>query len=592
MAIKKRGLTIIILFLLCFVGLIARLIQIQLTSTESFSSNRVNLIEESVVQRTQEMVIDQGRGRFVDRNNLALTHEYHPTLVLFPFLKKIEWPVSDLAQVIGVREGDIEKSILDAKEPFVFSIKGKPLELSQTQMSTINRLKIPGVFAVNRQYELDTKMAEHLIGLVRENEELLYKRYPDKTYLSKRTMLGITGLQATFDEFLLPEGEAKLLYHVSGDGSPLFGIDVKYSAPANPFYPVAIKTTIDREIQQLAESIINKHSIEKGGLVLLDIESNDILAMVSKPSINFQNPFGDDGAENQMLMSQFPGSVFKTVIAAAVIEKNVNLTNRTFDCDLNLYGNGPSQYDHGTLNFIDSFAKSCNYTFAELANEMIKEDPNFIETYAQKLGLLGPIGWHGDVFRYNDFVQMPKEYPGSIWTDTRDKSSIKAVAQTAIGQKDVRITPLAIANMMATIARGGEKKQIRSVSDVLYKNGTTLFSFPEHKLAGETISPYTAMRLQELLRTVVQTGTGIRFNSLPYEVAGKSGTAETGKVSSGGDKNLVNKWFAGYFPFKNPKYALVVVDLDRKDGSSVTNTVFYDVVKGLYELENKDRTDF
>jgi penicillin-binding protein 4B len=592
MVIRKRGLTIITIILLCMIGLIARLVQIQLTSTESFSSNRVNLIEESVVQRTQEMVIDQGRGRFVDRNNLALTHEYHPTLVLFPFLKNIEWPISDLAKVIGVQAELIEESIMEAKEPIVFSIKGKPFELSQTQMSDINRLKIPGVFAINRQYELDTKIAEHLIGLVRENEELLYKRYPEKSYLSKRTMLGITGLQATFDEFLLPEGEAKLLYHVSGDGSPLFGIDVKYSAPANPFYPVAVKTTIDREIQQLAENIIDKHTIKKGGLVLLDIETNDILAMVSKPSINFQNPFGDGGAENQMLMSQFPGSVFKTVIAAAAIEKNVNMSNRIFDCDLNLYGDGPSQYDHGPLNFIDSFAKSCNYTFAEIANEMIKEDSTFIEEYAKKLGLLGPIGWHGDVFRYNDFVQMPKEYPGNVWTDTRDKSSVKAVAQTAIGQKDVRVTPLAIANMMSTIARGGEKMQVRSVSDVLYKNGTTLFSFPEHKLDGETISPYTAMRLQELLRAVVQNGTGVRFNSLPYEVAGKSGTAETGKLSSDGDKNLVNKWFAGYFPFKKPKYALVVVDLERKDGNSVTNSVFYDVVKGLYELDNKDRSDF
>ncbi|MBE4908074.1 penicillin-binding protein 2 [Bacillus luteolus] len=592
MVIKKRGLSIIFLILFCLIGLVARLVQIQLTHTESFSSNRVNLIEESVVQRTQEMVIDQGRGRFVDRNNLALTHEYHPTLVLFPFLKNIEWPVSELAKAVGVQERTIEQSLKDAKEPFVFSINGKPFELTQTQMSEINRLKIPGVFAINRQYELDTKIAEHLIGLVRENEELLYKRYPDKTYLSKRTMLGITGLQATFDEFLLPEGEAKLLYHVSGDGSPLFGIDVKYSAPANPFYPVAIKTTIDREIQQLAESIIDNHTIEKGGLILLDIETNDILAMVSKPSINFQNPFGDDGAENQMLMSQFPGSVFKTVIAAAAIEKNVNLNNRIFDCDLNLYGDGPSQYDHGPLNFKDSFAKSCNYTFAELSNEIIKEDSNFIEEYAQKLGLLGPVGWHGDVFRYNDFIQMPKEYPGRIWSDSRDKSSVKAVAQTAIGQKDVRVTPLAIANMMATIARGGEKMQVRSVSDVLYKNGTTLFSFPEYKLDGDSISPYTAMRLQELLRTVVQSGTGIRFNSLPYEVAGKSGTAETGKVSSEGNKNLVNKWFAGYFPFNKPKYALVVVDLDRKDGNSVTNSVFYDVVKGLYELDNKDQSNF
>ena len=586
MVIKRRTLQMIIIITLILGGLVGRLVQIQLTNTESFSKNKVNLIEESVTQRTQEMVIDQGRGRFVDRYNNALTHEYHPSLILFPFLKNGNWPIKEVAEIVEVSSNKIEKAVKDSKTPFVFEESGKPLKLNETQMSKINELRIPGVFAVYQQYELDSKLAEHLVGIIRENEELLNERYPEKTYLSRRTMMGITGLQATFDEFLLPEGEAKLLYHVSGDGSPLFGIDVKYSAPANPFYPVAVKTTLDLELQKLAETVIEEQNIIKGGIVLLDIKTNEILAMVSKPSINYKNPFGDNGAENQMLMPQFPGSVFKTVIAAAAIEKNVDLNTRIFDCDLNMYGDGPSQYENGNLTFKESFAKSCNYTFATIANELIKEDPTVIETYAKKLGLLGPVGWQGDVFRFQDFVQMPKEYPGKIWSDESDKSAAKAVAQTAIGQKDVRVSPLALANMMATIARGGEKRQVKSVSDVLYKNGTTLFSFPDNLLEGDIITPYTAMRLQELLRNVVTDGTGTRFQSLPYEVAGKSGTAETGKTLSNGTAGLVNKWFAGYFPVTNPKYALVVVDLDRESSAAVTNEVFYDIVEGIYQLNN------
>lgn len=587
MVIKRRALLILLLILLGLAGLIGRLIQLQLVSTESFTDRDVNLIEASVSQRTQELVIDQGRGRFIDRNKKALTHEYYPTLVLFPFLKNVEWPVEEVADIVNIPASKLNDEILEAKNPVIVG-GDRPIELTETQMNKINNLQIPGVFAVHRQYELDSEIAEHLIGLIRENRELFENRYPEKNYLPKNTKLGITGLQSTFDEFLLPEGEAKLLYHVAGDGGPLFGIDVKYTAPANPYYPVAIQTTLDRDLQMLTEEILDKHDLKKGGIVLLDVESNDLLAMVSKPDINSSNPFRDGSAENQMIMPQFPGSVFKTVIAAATIENQQISNDRTFNCDQDLYGEGQAEYPHGMLNFHDSFAKSCNFTFAKLAQELIQKDQNVIEKYSEMLGLLGPVGWNGDVFRFQDFKQLPNEYNGRIWTDERDKKVAKAVAQTAIGQKDVRVTPLGIANMMATIARGGSKKEIRTVSDVLYKNGTTLFSFSKQDMDGPKIAPYTASRLQELLRGVVTSGTGQRFAQLPYTVAGKSGTAETGKKQ--GDAVLVNKWFAGYFPFEKPKYALVVVDLEQPGSKSVANTVFYEIVQGIYQLEQEKGT--
>ncbi|MCC3356625.1 peptidoglycan D,D-transpeptidase FtsI family protein [Bacillus sp. REN16] len=587
MVIKKRAIIILIVILLTLAGLIGRLMQLQLVSTESLTNRDINLIEASVSQRTQELVIDQGRGRFIDRNKKALTHEYYPTLVLFPFLKNIEWPAEDVAEIVNISATTLRNEIQNAKKPVIVGGE-KPIELTETQMNKINKLQIPGVFAVHRQYELDSDIAEHLIGLIRENRDLFQERYPEKNYLPRNTKLGITGLQSTFDEFLLPEGEAKLLYHVAGDGGPLFGIDVKYTAPANPYYPVAIQTTLDKDLQLLAETILDKNDLKKGGIVLLDVESNDLLAMVSKPDINSSNPFADGTAENQMIMPQFPGSVFKTVIAAAAIEKQQISNDRMYNCDQDLYGEGPAEYPHGMLNFHNSFAKSCNYTFAITAQELLQKDQDVIEEYSKMLGLLGPVGWNGDVFRFQDFKQLPNEYNGRIWTDEKDKHVAKAIAQTAIGQKDVRVTPLGIANMMSTIARGGAKKEVRTVSDVLYKNGTTLFSFAEQDMEGPKIAPYTASRLQELLRGVVTSGTGQRFADLPYKVAGKSGTAETGKKQ--GEVGLVNTWFAGYFPFERPKYALVVVNLEQPASQSVTNTVFYEIVQGIYQKEQEKGT--
>ena len=140
-------------------------------------------------------------------------------------------------------------------------------------------------------------------------------------------------------------------------------------------------------------------------------------------------------------------------------------------------------------------------------------------------------------------------------------------------------TPLAVANMMATIARGGKKEMVRVASEIEYKNGTTLLLLRRRNLKGETISPYTASRLQKLLREVVTNneGTGRWFQDLPYEVAGKVGNGETGKYLNG--EQLHNKWFAGYFPFHNPKYALVAVNLDVRANEGGVNPLYADMVK-------------
>lgn len=583
MKIKRRATFVIAIITIMFMGLIGRLAQIQLIQTESFSKHHVNLIEASIKQRTQSLVLDNGRGRFIDRNEEAITNDYYPSLVLFPFLKDMDWPSEKIAKITGIPEQYLLAEIQSAKVPFAYGGK-YPLKLTEEQQEQINNLKIPGVFALYQQVNTNQIVAEHLIGLVRHNKELLEKRYKEKLkigLISPDTEIGITGLERAFDEFLLPEGESKLLYHVDQLGGPLFGLEVKYTAPANPYYPTSIKTTLNKPIQIMAEQAIDNSGMKKGGLVLLDVETSDVLAIVSRPQINEANPLGDEGGVNEMIQPQIPGSVFKIVTAAAVLENDVKIRGRRFNCDLNLYGEGRSDRELGSLNFEESFAKSCNYTFAKLAEEIIVRNPTYMEDYAEKLGLISRVGWYGEVFHFNRFMQFPEERVGRVWGDEKDKSVRKAVNQTAIGQKEVRISPLAVANMMATIARGGQKNQVRAVSDVQYKNGTTLFAFPKQALDGAGVSSYTVGQLQNLLRGVVEFGTGVRFKALPYTVAGKSGTAETGR------NGLVNKWFAAYFPVDKPKYALVVVDLEVKETEAKTNDIVETIIKKLYEIDTK-----
>jgi cell division protein FtsI/penicillin-binding protein 2 len=565
--------------------LIGRLAQIQLISTESFSKENVNLIEASVKQRTQEMTIDDGRGKFISRNGEPLTYEMKNRLVLFPFLKEMEWPVTQIADILDIPSSRLISKLQAQNEPVIIE-----RELTVSEMKEINDLKYPGVFAVSLQQKNSLPLAYHLVGMVRQNEQLIQQKYGDslkKGELSVHTPVGITGLQSAFDEFLLPEQESKLLYHVDRFGGPLFGIDVKYTGTANPFYPVNVKTTIDENIQRMAEEITEKYALKQGGVVLLDVKTNELLAMVSKPDINDADPYDQKkGIENRMLTPQAPGSIFKTVVAAAAIEGKGQIYDRLFNCDLDIYKEKlEKEAQMGLLTFEESFAQSCNYTFGEVANEMMEKDSAVLQNYADKLGLIRTAGWSGDVFHFEHFRQLKEEKAGVVWRTENGRRYWKEVSQTAIGQKDVRVTPLAVANMMASIARGGEKYAVKAVSEIQYKNGASLYVFKEQKITDERIEPYTALQLQKLLRQVVtyEKGTGRRFQTLPYEVAGKSGTAELG----GNEKNLVNKWFAGYFPASAPRYALVVVDLSTTSAKAATNSIYYDMVQKLYERDQE-----
>lgn len=495
----------------------------------------------------------------------------------------MNWPIDTVANILHVSTSAIRLQLLKATEPIVFSSGEKPFPLTEAQMNKINTLRFPGVLAVKKQYPLDHVYAAQLIGFTRKSEQAIRTRYSDRN-LPAQTKIGIQGLQKAFDEFLLPEGETRLLYHVDAEGEPLFGLDVKYSAPGNPFYPLTVQTTLDRELQTMMEKVLDEKGLEKGGAVLLDVKTNSVLAMASRPAMDPSDPYKNNGAANEMLLPQIPGSVFKTVIAAAAIETGI--AEQTFECSRKIDGTPDTEHSYGQLSFAESFAVSCNNAFGTLGKQLVSKNKDIIEQYAEKLGLYPLAGWQGDVYHLTNFRQLPEEKSGTIWHDKSDKYVPLAVAQTAIGQKNVRVSPLAVANMMATIARGGEAKQVRVVSNMLYKNGTTFFTFPEQPLAHEPLSHATVRKLQELLRGVVTDarGTGRRFQTLPYAVAGKSGTAQTGKTNAAGEA-LINKWFAGYFPADSPKYVLVVVALDSTSERAVTNDVFAELVKRLYEWE-------
>lgn len=582
---KKRAAGMGAFFISCIFLLLLRLVQLQLWQPEDFTSRHINLVEESVRQRSQEVSIDDGRGAILDRNGTPLTHEKKAVLILFPFLQKMDWPYEKVAAILGNGAEELFEAVKGAKEPVLFGGR-QPKELSLGQVQAINALEIPGVFAAERNIPFEKVPASQLIGVLGENEGLAKERYPDKKVPS-RTVLGLSGLQKSFDEFLIGQGGTKLVFHVDGTGKPLDGSKASYTKQENSLYPASLKLTIDLEIQQKAEELADRHGIKKGGLVLLDIGTNSILAMVSRPEPGNKNPFSGNGLSNLMLKEQIIGSVFKTVIAAAAIDEGLAKPQRLFDCSRKINGEPDPVYQYGLLDFEESFARSCNNAFAQLAKELQKSDPGTIEEYASKLSLNGGVGWEGNVFHQAGFKQLPEEEKGRIFLDGQERKDPNYAALTGIGQKELRATPLAVANMMATIARDGSKEQVRAVSEIEYQDGSLMYTFQQNALEGPRLDVSTAKELQTMLRRVITdpNGTGRWFSRLPYEAAGKSGTAETGRFSESGQYH--NKWFAGYFPYAKPRYALATVNLDVMEDEGGVNPLFADMVNFLYTYDQQ-----
>lgn len=574
---------VLTMFTILFTVLLFRCLDIGVLHQKNFGKGEVNLIERSVAQRTFQFRIDNGRGKIIDRNGELLSANYTPKVILFPFLKNIEWPIDKLSAITGISKTDIKNQFIGKKEPFTLEGITKPL--TEEKIDQINNLHVSGLISMLSQDQDDKQLAEHLIGIARENKEQYEKQYDsDRDYKPKE--FGVIGLEAQFEDFLKSDGTSNLMLHVDNLGKPMFGNEVKYAKASNPFYPVSLSTTIDKDLQSILEQAVNQANLQKGAAVLIDVKTNKLLAMVSRPAMNFQNIFtkDDNSATNFALQPSTPGSVFKTVVAAAAIDQGLVKDNQVFNCDKNLRGEYETDEKKrkGNLTFQESFYASCNYTFGVVGQQLSLKNKDMFETYANKLGLNGPVGWTGSVYHEASFNQFQNEGKSTIFGGNKP---LEGLRNTSIGQKDVKVTPLAVANMMSTIARGGIPKQVKVVDSVLYKNGTEMFKFEDQPLSDDYLSPDSMHQLRELLRGVIidEEGTGRRYSSLPYSIAGKSGTAETRKE---GD-NIIeqNKWFAGYFPYEKPRYAFAVVSLNVKDEITSTADTVTNLVKSIHAFD-------
>lgn len=591
---RWRSIFISVLFVMAFMGILARLYFIQIEETRSFSlvNEEVDLISLARSRQNRELVIDSGRGEILDRKGQSLVGGKGWQVLAFPqteeqlALRRHQF--ERLAQILGYEYPYLREQLSRFQRPMLlYGGGGRVLALTVQEKEEIEALGIPGISVVESDHRMTfQQIGQQVIGHIARSPFLMQSWYPEEVKSgrwSSRSVLGISGLEKSFEPFLHGEEEHVLVYTAMLGGKPLNGIEVETRKKGNGTgeQPYTIVTTLDKEIQVLAERILREEQVTDGAVVVQEISSGNVLAMASQPdeltAQEKENPW-----ENKALMETTPGSIFKTVVAVAAINEGIVQPDSLFSCDGNWERFHLTDSDgkgHGKQTFEESFADSCNLA---LGNAAIQLGPEKLEAYAKRLGLGQKVIWAGKVFHDPKFHQLPQEQTGLIFASGTPKKEPGVLVQTGIGQRDVRITPIQATNMLTALFHEGKALMPRVVTEIRDPGGQTVFRFPQRMIPGaKRLKPSTLKAIKRMMRMVVTEGTAASLQNSVWPLAGKTGTAQIGV-----DKKHYNKWMIGFGPVNQPRYSVAVVLKNVPDSNDPrAKRIFQRVMEGIREME-------
>jgi len=310
----------------------------------------------------------------------------------------------------------------------------------------------------------------------------------------------------------------------------------------------------------------------KGTLAIYNYKTGEILCAVTTPNYDPDNvpDFSADisGAYDGVYVNRFtqstyiPGSIFKVVTVAAVLEAKPEIQEMTFECTgLVEYGidKVTCERKHGKLTFKDALAQSCNCAFAAIANAL---GGDTLEQYAKQFGVLDSI-----------------TFDGITTASGKLQSAGKAdvlVAWSAIGQHLDLVNPCAYLTFMGAIANDGVALQPHIVNSVKVGNTTTYDASTKER--GRIMSESTAKALQAYLRYNVTSYYGVESFPENMTVCAKSGTAQVG-----GDKKP-NACFTGFLTDEAYPLAFIAIMGDGGYGRQICVPILNQVLEECKEL--------
>lgn len=569
----------LLLVLMCALGaLMVRLLWLQTADFRAPGDHSLDLVRKSVAQRMTTYVLDDGRGRFVDREGYELSGGERQVLVVFPAARTITDRLKRkrLMNILGIDEFawlQFAGRLKQGAAAWQRQGTALPAELTPDQANRLRALHIPGIVVANRRVrQSHSDIARSLIGSVGENDRLFRMQYdrsaPRDDFPLVNRRLGVSGLERGLDQKISGVGQTALAYFHDTQQTRIIG-------PENPFYPLTIVTTIDRQLQLHIEQAMDRLNVADGAVVVMDRDSADVLVMASR-TVHTGQASEAESDVNQAVRETTPGSIFKTVVAAAAVAEGVVEEQSTFDCSGH-YGKYRfvcwKPGGHGRLTAAQALGSSCNLAFAEIGKRL---GPELLENYARQLGLTQKIGQADEQKVADDrtveWRAIPEEQRGMLFAKQTDRRDEGALIQTAIGQRDVLVTPLQAANMMLTIVNNGQLRAPRVVRELRYRDGTLrerfssqVLSKPQPRLVG------AAPHIRQWLRQTVTGGTATSLQRARIPVAGKTGTAQV--FSKGSARE--HQWFIGFAPAssgfhteeRHARFAFAIVVRDQPPGA-------------------------
>jgi penicillin-binding protein 2 len=401
---------------------------------------------------------------------------------------------------------------------------------------------------------------------------------------------GREGLEQTFNQMLTGKhGEYKLTFDKDGRKT-----SERLAMPPEPGYNVV--TTLDVRLQELAEKALQAKA-KRGAIVILDPNTGDILALASWPTYD-PNLFVPSISAEQLQTLQNdpdipllprayrsaypPGSTFKIAVGIAALESWAVRADDQFNCVPaiqigNVTFHNWKKGDRGSLNFVQALTESCDTWFYQVG---IKTGAQPIIDWALKLGFGAKCG-----------IPLRGEAEGRVPNDeymkaTHGRKLLNGdIANLSIGQGDLLVTPLQMAQAMGIVANGGTFYQTRLVQQVQTFDNEIVTAYQVR--AKRTLDLLSETRDQLRIGMIDAVngagGTGHQASLDNIEVAGKTGTAQWGPKH----KERTAAWFAGFLPADQPQYAFAALyegDVGSNvHGGSSAAPMIADVFKEIYK---------
>ncbi len=483
--------------------------------------------------------INMARGVIRDRNGLPLAGGEERAAVLCEPMSLSE----ESADRLREHAMDITAQALDAAIS-----SGRPFLAYVDQ--PISGAGLTGLTALARYGGL----AQHLIGYMDSSGH------------------GVTGIESVMDEHLYAEDYAyAALFTSDAARRALLGYGIAFEGSGRPVTK-GVTLSLDRQIQQICEDAANE-LVERGVILVSDLDTGQICAWVSRPAydpLRVSDSLEDgDAMLNKALYSYCCGSAFKIVVMAAALEMGLDVSQE-YECT-GVYLAGEHEIacakreGHGALDGAAAFAQSCNPYFCQLAARIGAEN---------LLAMAGRFGLGQGMDLGYGICCADGKLPS-----LRDLSAPAALANFAIGQGNLQVTPLQVLRMSAIVANDGRDESVHLFESITDADGkVSLLAQPQ--TIRQVISTQTATQLKDMMIGSTQSGSGVPAAAAVYHSAVKTSSAETGIYENG--KQVLHTWVTGFYPAESPQYAIAVLVEGGRSGYYSAAPVFAAIADQLY----------